>query len=80
VDSAAFIESTVVTAMMLAKSARFALPSMLFIRISRAALSGVSGAGTLPVSVGVAPSGAWRETMSPPIALAKPVRLAAPHP
>ena len=46
----------------------FTFPSTFTIRKSLAAASGVSSASVLPDSIGVAPSGAWRESWKPAIA------------
>ncbi len=59
-DSLAFIERIVDTAMVLPRTAMFVLPNRLTARRSPAASSDISGAGVIPESIGVAPSGAWR--------------------
>ena len=55
-----------------------AVPSALTRRFSRAACSGVSGAGVSPSSSGTAPFAALRENRTPSTAVARPVITTAP--
>ena len=68
VDLAAFMDRIIVMAPMVPTSTMFTFPSTFTIRKSLAAASGVLSAGVVPDSIGVAPSGAWRESWKPAIA------------